>query len=49
MAAKTSKVEQTTIAGSIEIPRILNGLWQLTGGHDQDVDVAAAARAMKPL
>ncbi|KAI8210593.1 hypothetical protein K4K52_011983 [Colletotrichum sp. SAR 10_76] len=49
MAAKTSKVERTTIAGSIEIPRILNGLWQLAGGHDQDVDVAAAARAMKPL
>ncbi|KAI8316269.1 hypothetical protein K4K59_000167 [Colletotrichum sp. SAR11_240] len=49
MAAKTSKVERTTIAGSIEIPRILNGLWQLAGGHDQDVDVAAAARAMTPL
>ncbi|KAI8280674.1 hypothetical protein K4K60_004697 [Colletotrichum sp. SAR11_57] len=49
MAAKTSKVERTTIAGSIEIPRILNGLWQLAGGHDQDVDVAAAAKAMKPL
>ncbi|KAF3804178.1 hypothetical protein GCG54_00000527 [Colletotrichum gloeosporioides] len=49
MAAKTSKVERTTIAGSIEIPRILNGLWQLAGGHDQDVNVAAAAEAMKPL
>ncbi|KAI8195205.1 hypothetical protein KHU50_011000 [Colletotrichum sp. SAR 10_65] len=49
MAAKTSKVERTTIAGSIEIPRILNGLWQLAGGHDQDVDIAAAAKAMKPL
>ncbi|KAI8244689.1 hypothetical protein K4K53_003052 [Colletotrichum sp. SAR 10_77] len=49
MAAETSKVERTTIAGLIEIPRILNGLWQLAGGHDQDVDVAAAAKAMKPL
>ncbi|KAK1637759.1 endoribonuclease L-PSP [Colletotrichum phormii] len=43
------KVERTTIAGSIEIPRILNGLWQLAGGHDQNIDVAAAANAMKPL
>ncbi|KAF9874996.1 endoribonuclease L-PSP [Colletotrichum karsti] len=43
------KVEKATIAGSIEIPRILNGLWQLAGGHDQDIDVAAAAEAMKPL
>ncbi|KAK2729890.1 putative aldo/keto reductase [Colletotrichum kahawae] len=49
MATKTSKVERTTIAGSLEIPRILNGLWQLAGGHDQDVDVAAAAKAMRPL
>ncbi|OHE91150.1 endoribonuclease L-PSP [Colletotrichum orchidophilum] len=43
------KVERTTIAGSIEIPRILNGLWQLAGGHDQNIDVAAAAEAMVPL
>ncbi|OLN97730.1 putative oxidoreductase [Colletotrichum chlorophyti] len=43
------KVERTTVAGSIEIPRILNGLWQLAGGHDQNVDVAAAAKAMGPL
>ncbi|KAK1574580.1 endoribonuclease L-PSP [Colletotrichum navitas] len=43
------KVERTTIAGSIEIPRMLHGLWQLAGGHDQDVDVAAAAEAMGPL
>lgn len=50
MTAKAMpKVERTTIAGSIEIPRILNGLWQLAGGHDQDINVAVAADAMKPL
>lgn len=43
------KIERATIAGSIEIPRILNGLWQLAGGHDEHVDIAAAADAMKPL
>ncbi|EFQ35807.1 endoribonuclease L-PSP [Colletotrichum graminicola M1.001] len=43
------RVERTTIAGSIEIPRMLHGLWQLAGGHDRDVDVAAAAEAMGPL
>ncbi|GKT41149.1 flagellar radial spoke protein 5 [Colletotrichum spaethianum] len=43
------RVERTTIAGSIEIPRMLNGLWQLAGGHDQDIDVAAAAEAMGDL
>ncbi|KAL0943398.1 endoribonuclease L-PSP [Colletotrichum truncatum] len=50
MASETSpKVERTTIAGSIEIPRILNGLWQLAGGHDRDIDVAIAAEGMAPL
>ncbi|OHW98203.1 aldo keto reductase [Colletotrichum incanum] len=43
------RVERTTIAGAIEIPRMLNGLWQLAGGHDQAIDVAAAAEAMGPL
>lgn len=41
--------ERTTIAGSLEIPRILNGLWQLAGGHDQDVDIASASTAMDAL
>ncbi|KAK2002204.1 endoribonuclease L-PSP [Colletotrichum falcatum] len=43
------RVERTTIAGSLEIPRMIHGLWQLAGGHDRDVDVAAAAEAMGPL
>lgn len=28
---------------------MLNGLWQLAGGHDEKVDIEAAAEAMKPL
>ncbi|KAK1461882.1 endoribonuclease L-PSP [Colletotrichum cuscutae] len=49
MAISQCRTSRTTIAGSIEIPRILNGLWQLAGGRDQDINVAAAADAMKPL
>lgn len=43
------KPERTTIGGSLEIPRMLNGLWQLAGGHDENVDIKAAADAMRPL
>lgn len=39
--------ERTTIAGSIEVPRIINGLWQLAGGHDQDINISVAAESMK--
>lgn len=28
---------------------MINGLWQLAGGHDEKVDIAAAAEAMKSL
>lgn len=41
--------ERATIGGSLEIPRMINGLWQLAGGHDENVDITAAAEAMKPL
>lgn len=46
---KSSKPERTLIGGSLEIPRMVSGLWQLAGGHDQNVDVEAAAKAMEPL
>ena len=46
---KSSKPERTTIGGSLNIPRMISGLWQLAGGHDQNVDVEAAAKAMEPL
>ncbi|KAL1860519.1 hypothetical protein Daus18300_009151 [Diaporthe australafricana] len=41
--------ERTTIGGSLEIARMLNGLWQLAGGHDKDVDIANASTAMDGL
>lgn len=44
-----SEPERTTIAGTLEIPRMLNGLWQLAGGHDENVDISSAAEAMTPL
>lgn len=45
----TIRPERTTIAGSLEIPRILNGLWQLAGGHDKDVDIANASGFINTL
>ncbi|TGJ85179.1 hypothetical protein E0Z10_g3607 [Xylaria hypoxylon] len=41
--------ERTTIGGDTSIPRIISGLWQLAGGHDEKVDIDAAARAMELL
>jgi hypothetical protein len=41
--------ERTIIGGSLEIPRIINGLWQIAGGHDKDVDIDSASKAMDPL
>lgn len=46
---KSSEPERTIIGGSLDIPRMVSGLWQLAGGHDQNVDVEAAAKAMEPL
>lgn len=43
------QVERTLIGGSLEIPRMVNGLWQLAGGHDKDVNIASASDAMKNL
>ena len=41
--------ERTTIGGSLEIPRMISGLWQLAGGHDEQVDIPSAAEAMNSL
>jgi hypothetical protein len=49
MSTNIQTPERTIIGGSLEIPRMINGLWQLAGGHDQDVDIATAAGAMAPL
>lgn len=45
----TIRPERITIAGSLEIPRIVNGLWQLAGGHDKDVDIAYASGFINTL
>jgi hypothetical protein len=49
MTVFLAKPERTTIAGTIEIPRMINGLWQLAGGHDRDISISVAAQAMAPL
>lgn len=49
MPSHTLRPERTRLAGSLEIPRMLNGLWQLAGGHDKHVDIASAATAMDSL
>ncbi|KAI1424133.1 Aldo/keto reductase [Xylaria sp. FL1777] len=41
--------ERITIGGDTSIPRIISGLWQLAGGHNEKVDIDAAAHAMEPL
>ncbi|EXJ78260.1 hypothetical protein A1O3_09421 [Capronia epimyces CBS 606.96] len=38
--------ERTVIGGSLEISRMVNGLWQLAGGHDRDISIAKAAQVM---
>lgn len=43
------KLERTIIGGSLEISRMVFGLWQLAGGHDKDVDIPAAAAEMDKL
>ncbi|KAH7024816.1 NADP-dependent oxidoreductase domain-containing protein [Microdochium trichocladiopsis] len=42
----STTMERTTIAGDIEIPRMINGLWQLA---DMKVDIPNAAKAMDSL
>ena len=41
--------ERTLLGGSIEICRVINGLWQLAGGHDQEVDLEGAAQVMDDM
>lgn len=41
--------EKTIIAGSVEVPRMINGLWQLAGGHDKNVDCSIPTEAMDKL
>ncbi|KAJ8131701.1 hypothetical protein O1611_g1920 [Lasiodiplodia mahajangana] len=43
------RLDRTTIGGDTSIPRMISGLWQLAGGHDEEVDIDAAAYAMEGL
>ncbi|OKL59899.1 hypothetical protein UA08_04537 [Talaromyces atroroseus] len=38
--------ERAVIGGSLEISRMINGLWQLAGGHDKHTDMAMAVNVM---
>jgi hypothetical protein len=49
MESNPAHPERTTIGGSLEVPRVINGLWQLAGGHDKSVDIANASKMMDPL
>jgi hypothetical protein len=49
MDSNPAHPEWTTIGGSLEIPRMINGLWQLAGGHDKSVDIVDASKMMDPL
>ncbi|KAK8003598.1 Cell division control protein 42-like protein [Apiospora arundinis] len=42
-------METCAIDGSLRVPRLINGLWQLAGGHATEIDIPTAAEAMKPL
>ncbi|KAH8198028.1 hypothetical protein TruAng_007803 [Truncatella angustata] len=46
---KMIRPERTTVGGTLEIPRMINGLWQLAGGHDKNIDIAIATSFMEPL
>lgn len=48
----SSSIETVSIGHggtAIEVPRIFTGLWQLAGGHEQQVDMEAAVEVMKAL
>lgn len=49
IGAQHVRPERTIIGGSLEIPRMINGLWQLAGGHDKDVIIPNAAAGMTSL
>ena len=49
MASITVQPQRTIIGGSLEISRMINGLWQLAGGHDKVVDITNASATMGNL
>lgn len=49
MPSPVAVPERVTIGGDTSIPRLISGLWQLAGGHDEKVDIDTAAREMERL
>lgn len=49
MASSLIRPERTKLGGSLDVSRMVNGLWQLAGGHDREVDIATASKGMEPL
>jgi hypothetical protein len=47
--SQVSVPERTKIGGCLEIPRMVNGLWQLAGGHDRNVGISSASKVMDRL
>lgn len=43
----TQRPERTLIGGSLEISRMINGLWQRAGGHDQNTGMEEAVNVME--
>ncbi|KAI1176587.1 NADP-dependent oxidoreductase domain-containing protein [Nemania sp. FL0916] len=43
------ELERIRICGDIVIPRMVSGLWQLAGGHDEKVSIDTAARVMENM
>ncbi|KAG0647937.1 alpha/keto reductase [Hyphodiscus hymeniophilus] len=44
-----SQPEKVLIGKTLEVPRMISGLWQLAGGHDKHVDLDVATAAMDSL
>ncbi|KAF4637234.1 hypothetical protein G7Y89_g850 [Cudoniella acicularis] len=49
MDTTTVRPERTIIGVTLEIPRMISGLWQLAGGHHKDVKIADASNAIESL
>jgi len=49
MASALPRPEWATLGGVLEIPRIINGLWQVTDNPPSEAETVAAAEAMNPL
>jgi predicted oxidoreductase len=41
--------ETAILGGSLEISRMITGLWQLAGGHDTHIQLDECAKEMRPL